>query len=96
MPGILSRPRRERIPPLELGGGNGAPLDVRDSRPSSGVETSMSGNFLSCSKGVKDPFEEQEGRCDFPRDAAVIKGVHSHGGDNLLVFLELLQVLFEL
>ena len=28
MPGILSRPRRERIPPLELGGGNGAPLDV--------------------------------------------------------------------
>ena len=27
-PGILSRPRRERIPPLELGAGNGAPLDV--------------------------------------------------------------------
>ena len=27
-PGILSRPRRERIPPLELGGGNVAPLDV--------------------------------------------------------------------
>ena len=27
-PGILSRPRRERIPPLELEGGNGAPLDV--------------------------------------------------------------------
>ena len=26
--GILSRPRRERIPPLDLGGGNGAPLDV--------------------------------------------------------------------
>ena len=25
---ILSRPRRERIPPLDLGGGNGAPLDV--------------------------------------------------------------------
>ena len=28
MPGILSRPRRERIPPLELGSGTGAPLDV--------------------------------------------------------------------
>ena len=28
MPGILSRARRERIAPLELGGGNGAPLDV--------------------------------------------------------------------
>ena len=27
-PGILSRPRRERIPPLELGDGNEAPLDV--------------------------------------------------------------------
>ena len=27
-PGILSPQRRERIPPLELGGGNGAPLDV--------------------------------------------------------------------
>ena len=27
-PGILSRPRREWIPPFELGGGNGAPLDV--------------------------------------------------------------------
>ena len=26
--GILFRPRRERIPPLELGVGNGAPLDV--------------------------------------------------------------------
>ena len=28
MPGILSQARSERIPPLELGGGNGAPLDV--------------------------------------------------------------------
>ena len=27
-PGILSRARRERIPPLELGGGNGATVDV--------------------------------------------------------------------
>ena len=27
-PGILSRARREGIPPLELGGGNGDPLDV--------------------------------------------------------------------
>ena len=27
-PGILSRPRRERITSLELAGGNGAPLDV--------------------------------------------------------------------
>ena len=29
----------------------------------------MSGNFLSCLKGVKDPFEAQEGKWDFSRDA---------------------------
>ena len=29
----------------------------------------MSGNFLCCNKGVKDPFEEQEGRWNFPREA---------------------------
>ena len=29
----------------------------QDSRASSRVETGMSGNFLSCSKGVKDPLE---------------------------------------
>ena len=27
----------------------------------------MLGDFLSCSKGVKDHFEVQEGRCDFPQ-----------------------------
>ena len=31
-PEILSRPRRERIATLELGGGNGAPLDVGGTR----------------------------------------------------------------
>ena len=36
----------------------------RDSRASSRVETGMSGNFLSCSKGVKDPLEVREVRCD--------------------------------
>ena len=28
------------------------------------LETGMSGNFLSCSKGVKDPLEVPEVRCD--------------------------------
>ena len=41
----------------------------------------MSGNFLSCSKGVKDPFEVQEGSCDFSRDATAEKGVISPGGN---------------
>ena len=36
----------------------------RDSRASSRVEMGMSGNFLSCSKGVKDPLEVPEVRCD--------------------------------
>ena len=35
-----------------------------DSRASSRVETGMSRNFLSCSKGVKDPLEVPEVRCD--------------------------------
>ena len=36
----------------------------RDSRASSRVETGTSGNFLSCSNGVKDPLEVPEVRCD--------------------------------
>ena len=36
----------------------------RDSRASSRVETGMSGNFLSCSNGVKDPLEVPEVKCD--------------------------------
>ena len=36
----------------------------RDSRASSRVETGMSGNFLSSSKGAKDPLEVPEVRCD--------------------------------
>ena len=34
----------------------------RDCRASCRVETGMSGNFLSCSKGVKDPLEVPEVR----------------------------------
>ena len=36
----------------------------RDSRASTRLETGMSGNILSCSKGVKDPLEVPEVRCD--------------------------------
>ena len=36
----------------------------RDSRASSLVDTGMSGNFLSCSKDVKDVLEVSEVRCD--------------------------------
>ena len=37
----------------------GSPGFVRDPCASSRVETGMSGNFLSCIKGVKDPLEVQ-------------------------------------
>ena len=53
----------------------------------------MSGNFLSCSKGVKDPLEVPEFKCDYPLGASAEMGLISPGGENLLDFLELRQVL---
>ena len=64
----------------------------RTCRASSQVETGMSGNFLSCSKGVKEPLEVPEVRCDYPRDASAKMGLISPGGENLLDFLELWQL----
>ena len=65
----------------------------RDSRASSRLEMGMSGNFLSCSKGVKDPSEFPEVRCDLPGDASAEMGLFSPGGENLLDFLECRLVL---
>ena len=53
----------------------------------------MSGNFFSWSKGVKDPLKVTEVRCDFPGDASAEMGLISPGGEILLDFLELRQVL---
>ena len=50
-----SRARRRKRASSECG---------RDSRASSRVETGMSGNFLRYSKGVKDPLEVPEFKCD--------------------------------
>ena len=50
-------------------------------------------NFLSCSKGVKDLLEVPGVRCDQPKDASAEMGLISPGGENLLDFLELQQVL---
>ena len=65
----------------------------QDSRGSSRVETGMSGKFLSCRKDMKDPLEVSEVRCDYPRVASAEMGLISPGGENLLDFLELRQVL---
>ena len=54
----------------------------------------MSRNFLSCSKGVKDPLEVPEVRCDYPRDASPQMYLMSPEGENLLDFLELRKVLW--
>ena len=58
----------------------------RDSRGSSRVETGMSGNFLSCSKGVKDPLEVAEDRCDLPGDASAEMGLISLEGRTSWIF----------
>ena len=47
----------------------------------------LSGNFLSCSQGVKFPLEVPEVRCDKPRDASVEMGLISPEGENVLDFL---------
>ena len=53
----------------------------------------MSGNFLSCSKGVKDPLEVPEFKSDYPLVVSAEMGLISPGGENLLGFLELRKVL---
>ena len=65
----------------------------RDSRASSRLESGILRNFLSSSKGVKDALEFPEVRCDLPGDASAKMGLISPGGENLLDFLELRQVL---
>ena len=66
-------------PSLGSGGKTGALLELcLNPQCYYRVETGISGNFLSCLKGVKDPFEAQEGRWDFCRDAAVEKGLSSN------------------
>ena len=54
---------------------------------------SISGKFLNCSQGVKNPLEVPEVRCDYPRDSSAEMGLISPEGENLLDFLELRQVL---
>ena len=53
----------------------------------------MLGNFLSCRTGVKDPVEVPEVSFDWPRDPSAEMGLILPGGENLLDFFELRQVL---
>ena len=63
-PGILAQTRCEMIPPLELGGGNGASLDVGGTLVLTLEWKQYIGELLELQKGVKDPLEVPEVRCD--------------------------------
>ena len=52
---------------LSGGGTLGVPLEWRR----------VLGNFLSCIKGIKDPFKDQEGRWDFSQDTTAEEGLIS-------------------
>ena len=60
-PGILDRTRRERIPPLELGVGHGAPLDVGGTlvRPLSG--DGCVGKLFELQQVCEGPFGSSRG-----------------------------------
>ena len=51
------------------------------------------GELLELQKGCEGPFEVPEVRSEYPRDASAEMGLISPGGENLLDFLELRQVL---
>ena len=55
-PGILSRTRRERIPPLDLGGGNGTPLDVGGTLVLPLEWEGYAGEHLELQQGCEGPF----------------------------------------
>ena len=60
-PGILSRPHRERIPPLELGGGNGATLDVGGTLVLPLEWRRVCRELLELQKGREGPFRSSRG-----------------------------------
>ena len=59
--GILSRPCRERIPPLQLGGGNGAPLDVGATLVLPVNGDGYVGELLELQQGCEGPFGSSRG-----------------------------------
>ena len=59
--GILSQPRRGRIPPLELGGRNGAPLDVGGSLGLLSIGDGYVGELLELQQGCEGPFGSSRG-----------------------------------
>ena len=61
--------RQGKDPPLELGGGHGAPLDVGGTLVLRSSGDGYVGEFLELQQGCEGPMEVPEFRCDLPRDA---------------------------
>ena len=61
MPGILSRTRWERIPPLELGGGIVAPLDMGGTLVLALEWRRVFGELLELQQGCEGPFGSSRG-----------------------------------
>ena len=61
MPEILSQPRRERIPPLELAGGNGATLDMGGTLGFLLSGDGYVGELLELQQGCEGPFGSSRG-----------------------------------
>ena len=59
---MLSRPRRERIPPLELGGGNGATLDMGGTLGFFLSGDGYVGELLELQQGCEGPFGSSRGQ----------------------------------
>ena len=72
-----SRARRRKRGPSGCG---------RDSRTCSRVETGISGNFLRYIKGVMDPLDVPEVKCDLPGDASAEMGLISLEGRTSWIF----------
>ena len=60
-PGILFQPRRERITPLELGGGNGALLDVGGLSCFLLSGDGYVGELLEVQQGCEGPYGSSRG-----------------------------------
>ena len=60
--GIRSRPRRGSIPPLDLGGGKGAPLDVGGTLVLPLEGRQYVGELLALQKGCEEPFGSSRGK----------------------------------
>ena len=60
-PGILSRPLMGRLPPLDLGGGNGAPLDVDGTLVLPLEWRRVCREILELQQGCEGPFGSSRG-----------------------------------